>query len=181
MKTAKAHTGPELPKFTPPPSVLIVAAPFYRAIIDDLISGARQVLDQADARTDVVEVPGALEIPTAIGLARRHYEGFVALGCVIRGETTHYETVCNDSSRGLTLLGLDGICIGNGILTCESMDQAVVRASPADMDRGGGAAAAALHLIALARRYRIPDPQEGPAPDDGDILLAGRTGLTRTA
>ena len=81
------------------------------------------------------------------------FDGFVALGCVIRGETSHYDTVCNDSSRGLMLLGLQGACIGNGILTVETMDQALVRADPAEMNKGGGAAAAALHMIALSRRF----------------------------
>lgn len=181
MKSDHDFGGLPLPELTPPPSVLIVAAPFYLAIIDDLIGGAKAMLSKAKAKVDVVEVPGALEIPTAIRLAQRHYEGFVALGCVIRGETTHYETVCNDSSRGLTLLGLEGLCIGNGILTCENMDQARVRASPDDMDKGGGAAAAALHLIHLARRYRPSPSGEETIQDDGDILLAGRTGLTRTA
>jgi 6,7-dimethyl-8-ribityllumazine synthase len=101
-------------------------------------------------------VPGALEIPTAIRLAARAGQPSTAssaLGCVIRGETTHYETVCNDSSRGLTLLGLDGLCIGNGILTVENRAQAEVRADPAGMNKGGGAAEAALHLIAIARRF----------------------------
>jgi 6,7-dimethyl-8-ribityllumazine synthase len=81
------------------------------------------------------------------------YDGYVALGCVVRGETTHYDTVCNDSSRALSLLGLQGACIGNGILTVENIGQAEVRANPADQDKGGGAAAAALHLIALARKW----------------------------
>jgi 6,7-dimethyl-8-ribityllumazine synthase len=106
-------------------------------------------------RHETVEVPGALEIPTAIRLASRSgaFDGYVALGCVIRGETTHYETVCNDSSRGITLLGLEGLCIGNGILTVETEAQAVVRAAPDGQNKGGGAADAALHLIALARRF----------------------------
>lgn len=109
----------------------------------------------AGASVDLVEVPGALEIPTAIGLVtgRNLYDGYVALGCVIRGETTHYDTVCNDSSRGLTLLGLQGHCIGNGILTVENTDQAVVRSDPKGQNKGGGAAAAALHLIALKRGW----------------------------
>ena len=77
----------------------------------------------------------------------------MALGCVVRGETTHYDTVCNDSSRGLTLLGLQGHCIGNGILTVENIHQAEVRADPQGQNKGGGAAAAALHLIALKRRW----------------------------
>jgi 6,7-dimethyl-8-ribityllumazine synthase len=185
--TATEGTLP-LPRIEPAPRLLIVAAPFYRAIADDLIAGARAVLDRAGARHELVEVPGALEIPTAIRLASRarEHDGFVALGCVIRGETTHYETVCNDSSRGLTLLGLDGLCIGNGILTCETSEQAHVRAASVGaggQDKGGGAAAAALHLISLGRRFRAPGPGPGPgrAPDDAEFLLAGGTGLTRTA
>jgi len=83
----------------------------------------------------------------------KNYDGFVALGCVIRGETTHYETVCNDSSRAIALLGLQGLCIGNGILTVESRRQAEVRADPKEQNKGGGAAAAALHLIALNLKW----------------------------
>ena len=182
MASNEEHATLALPDFSPPPSVLIVAAPFYRTIADDLIAGAKAVLAQVNARVEVIEVPGALEVPTAIRLAEKHFEGFVALGCVVRGETTHYETVCNDSSRGLTLLGLEGLCIGNGVLTCENMDQARVRAAPAEMDKGGGAAAAALHLIALKRRFAIGTPP-APTPDghEDDIILAARTGLTRTA
>jgi 6,7-dimethyl-8-ribityllumazine synthase len=108
---------------------------------------------------DLVEVPGALEVPTAIGLAERmaKYDGYVALGCVIRGETTHYETVCNDSSRAIALLGLQGACIGNGILTVENREQALARAEVAGQNKGGGAAAAALHLIALSRSWAMGD------------------------
>ena len=176
------HGDLALPKFADPrPSILVVAAPFYRAIADNLIAGANATLIAVGAEVEVIEVPGALEIPTAIGLARRHYEGFVALGCVIRGETTHYETVCNDSARALTLLGLEGLCIGNGILTCENKDQAIARANPDNMNKGGGAAAAALHLVALARRYRKPPPERA-VPDDGEAILLADTGLTgRTA
>jgi len=135
--------------------VLLVAAPFYRSVADGLIAGARAVLEQAGAEAEVLEVPGALEIPTAIAMASDQglYDGYVALGCVVRGETTHYETVCEESARGLTLLGLRGVAIGNGVLTCENMDQAEARSNPAKMDKGGGAAAAALHLIALSRRF----------------------------
>lgn len=138
-----------------PAKLLIVVAPYYKDIADDLLAGARAEIETAGATHDTVEVPGALEVPTAIGLAHRmsNYDGYVALGCVIRGETTHYDTVCNDSSRGLTLLGLQGACIGNGILTVENRDQAVVRAEPDGQNKGGGAAAAALHLIALARKW----------------------------
>ncbi|WEF25328.1 6,7-dimethyl-8-ribityllumazine synthase [Paracoccus sp. S3-43] len=135
--------------------LLIVVSPYYRQVADGLVAGARAVAAQAGAAVDLVEVPGALEIPTAIALAaaRHLYDGYVALGCVVRGETTHYDTVCNDSSRGLTLLGLQGHCIGNGILTVETIAQAQVRADPQGQNKGGGAAAAALHLIALKRRW----------------------------
>ncbi|WP_134725522.1 6,7-dimethyl-8-ribityllumazine synthase [Paracoccus luteus] len=155
MAALTEHTILPTPRFDAPVRLLIVVAPYYRAIADGLVAGARAVAADAGATVDLVEVPGALEIPTAIAMAGRlaDHDGFVALGCVIRGETTHYDTVCNDSSRGLTLLGLQGLCIGNGILTVENMDQAAVRADPAGMNKGGGAAAAALHLIALNRRW----------------------------
>ncbi len=154
-----------------PASLLLVAAPFYRGIADMLLAGARTAIEAAGSRHETIEVPGALEIPTAVRLAARAgaYDGFVALGCVIRGETTHYETVCNDSSRGLTLLGLEGIAIGNGILTVENRCQAEVRADPGRLNKGGGAAEAALHLVALARRFV---PPAGGSPDEG-FRLAG--------
>ena len=167
---ASTEHGPGLtpPVFSDRPRVLIVAAPFYRDIADDLIEGARAALDAAGCAHELIEVPGALEIPTAIRLAEGHYDGFVALGCVIRGETTHYETVCNDSSRALTLLGIERkIRLGNGILTVENREQAEVRADPARMNKGGGAAEAALHLIALARRF-------GAAPSgDATVMATG--------
>ena len=145
-----------LPEFDRSVRVLIVAAPYYRDIADALLEGARAALEKAGAEHETIEVPGALEVPVGIRIAHRQgdWDGFVALGCVIRGETTHYETVCNDSSRALMLLGLDGACIGNGILTVENHEQAVVRADPDGQDKGGGAAAAALHLISLARRIQ---------------------------
>ena len=143
-----------LPEFDRPLRILIVVAPYYRDIADALLAGARATLDKAGATHETIEVPGALEIPVGIRIAHRQgdWDGYVALGCVIRGETTHYDTVSNDSSRALMLLGLDSACIGNGILTVETYEQAAVRADPAGQDKGGGAAAAALHLIALARR-----------------------------
>jgi 6,7-dimethyl-8-ribityllumazine synthase len=113
------------------------------------------VAAQIGAEVELVEVPGALEVPSAIAMAERlaEFDGYVALGCVIRGETTHYDTVCNDSSRAISLLGLQGACIGNGILTVENRAQAEVRADPAGQNKGGGAAAAALHLVALSRKW----------------------------
>jgi 6,7-dimethyl-8-ribityllumazine synthase len=146
------------PVFVAPTRLLIVVAPFYRGIADQLVAGARVAIEAAGATHETLEVPGALELPTAIGIAHRsgRYHGFVALGCVIRGETSHYDTVCSDSSRGLMLLGLQGVCIGNGILTVENMDQAAVRADPARLNKGGGAAEAALHLIAISRSLAAP-------------------------
>jgi len=167
-------------EFEKPVKVLIVASPYYKDISDNQIAGALAELDAAGAGHDIVHVPGALEIPTAIGIAERlsNFDGYVALGCVIRGETTHYDTVCNDSSRALQLLGLQGLCIGNGILTVENYEQAAVRADPKDQNKGGGAAAAALHLIALSRKWGNSGQSVGFA---SDILLAGGTGGKTTA
>jgi 6,7-dimethyl-8-ribityllumazine synthase len=164
----ESHYTLPRPTFDAPVKVLIVVAPFYRDIADGLLAGARAELEAAGATHETVEVPGALEIPPAVRIAHRQadFDGFVALGCVIRGETTHYETVCNDSARGLTLLGLEGACIGNGILTVENAGQAAVRADPAQQDKGGGAAAACLHLIALSRRF-------GPRRQEVGFLPAG--------
>lgn len=157
MASAIAHYTLPDPKFDVPTKLLIVIAPYYKDIADQLVLGAKRRIEAAGATHEVVEVPGALEVPTAIRLASAAgYDGFVALGCVIRGETTHYDTVCNDSSRALTLMGLDGLCIGNGILTVENHDQATMRAAANGQDKGGGAAAAAMHLIALDRRFTKP-------------------------
>jgi 6,7-dimethyl-8-ribityllumazine synthase len=168
MATAETHYTLPLPRFDKPVRLLIVVAPYYRDIADDLIAGAKAVAAEAGAAVELVEVPGALEVPTAIGMAARmsDYDGFVALGCIIRGETTHYDTVCNDSSRGLTMLGLSGVCIGNGILTVENRDQAVVRADPRGQNKGGGAAAAALHLVALSRKWARQTKGMGFKPAD---------------
>lgn len=153
--------------------LLIVVAPYYNQITDALTAGARKAIADAGAEADLVEVPGALEVPTAIALAaaRGLYDGYVALGCVIRGETTHYDTVCNDSSRAITLLGLQGHCIGNGILTVENFAQAEVRAEVEGQNKGGGAAAAALHLIALKRGWETRPASAAAKPDL--IRLAG--------
>jgi 6,7-dimethyl-8-ribityllumazine synthase len=155
MAANEQHYTLPLPSFDKEPKVLIVVAPYYKDIADQLVAGARATIESAGGTHDTIEVPGALEIPTAIGQAMRmaNFDGFVALGCVIRGETTHYDTVCNDSSRAITLLGLQGGCIGNGILTVENRAQALARAEVAGHNKGGGAAAAALHLIALGRKW----------------------------
>ena len=173
MAASIEHHQLPLPAFSEPVRLLIVVAPYYRQIADGMIAGARATGASVGAVVDLVEVPGALEIPTTIGLAasRNLYDGYVALGCVIRGETTHYDTVCNDSSRGITLLGLQGHCIGNGILTVENYEQAEVRADPDGQNKGGGAAAAALHLIALKRRWSALGA--APATPRDVIRLAG--------
>lgn len=135
--------------------VVIVEARYHAAINDMLIEGARATLERHGAIVEPVTVPGALEIPPAIALAHQAggYDAFVALGCVIRGETTHYELVSGESCRGLMDLGIrERVAIGNGILTVESMEQALERADPARQDKGGHAALAALTLVALRRR-----------------------------
>lgn len=174
MAGTETHYTLPLPAFDKPVKVLIVVAPYYKDIADDLIAGARATLDAAGATHDLIEVPGALEIPPAIALAERqaNFDGYVALGCIIRGETTHYDTVCNDSSHGLMLLGLNGACLGNGILTVENRQQAVVRADPADQNKGGGAAAAALHLIALSRKWARQTKGIGFKPAGEPIQIA---------
>ncbi len=155
MAASETHYTLPLPEFSAPVKLLIVVAPYYKDITDQLVAGAQAVAAACGATTEVVEVSGALEVPSAIALAERmaEFDGYVALGCVIRGETTHYDTVCNDSSRAITMLGLQGAAIGNGILTVENRTQAEVRAEAAGQNKGGGAAAAALHLIALSRKW----------------------------
>jgi len=134
------------------PRVLLVEARYYEDISDALASGAMAALDQAGAQVDRLTVPGALEIPGAIRMALGRYDAFVALGCVIRGETTHYDIVSNESARGLMQLTLDhAVPIGNGIITVEDEDQAWARAKPDDLDKGGGAARAALRMLEIKR------------------------------
>ena len=144
-----------LPVFDRPTKVAIVIAPYYSAISEAQLASARGVLEKAGCVHETIEVPGSLEIPAAITLANRlsNFDGYVALGCVIRGRTSHYDVVVNESARGLMLLGLQGLAIGNGIITVENMDQAEERADAERLDTAGGAAAAAVHLIALARRF----------------------------
>ena len=175
MASSEAHHTLDRPEFDRPVKLLIVVAPYYRHIADQLIAGAQAEIEACGGTHDLIEVPGALEVPTAIGIAERlsNFDGYVALGCVVRGETTHYETVCNDSSRAIQLLGLEGACIGNGILTVETRHQAEVRADPDDQDKGGGAAAAALHLIALTRRFAGPKGGIGFKPGGQTMEIAG--------
>jgi 6,7-dimethyl-8-ribityllumazine synthase len=139
------------------PHLLIVEARFYDEIADLLLEGARRELERAGATFDRVTVPGALEVPPAIRLALEGaaYDAFVALGCVIRGETSHYDIVAGESARGLMDLAVQrGALIGNGILTTDDGRQARVRANPEGKDKGGGAARAALALLQIKRCFR---------------------------
>ncbi|MEM9310202.1 MAG: 6,7-dimethyl-8-ribityllumazine synthase [Pseudomonadota bacterium] len=135
--------------------ILIVEARFYAHLNDMLIAGAKAAIKAAGHEADVLTVPGALEVPGAIALAAEsgEYDGFVAIGVVIRGETYHFEIVAGESARAIMALTMDGIAIGNGILTTENEEQALVRADPAQKDKGGEAAKAALALLSLAEKF----------------------------
>ena len=141
-----------------PPNILIVEARFYDDIADALVDGATAALDAAGASYERLRVPGAFEIPAAIRFAieGRDYDGYVALGCVIRGETSHYDYVCGESARGLNDLALTHCAaIGYGILTCENQDQAMARASVGGRNKGGHVAEACLTMIALKEKFGI--------------------------
>ncbi|WP_374332728.1 6,7-dimethyl-8-ribityllumazine synthase [Aestuariivirga sp.] len=133
--------------------ILILEARFYGDLCDEMCRGAIAAVERAGATWERMAVPGALEIPGAIAMAHETglYHGYVALGCVLRGETTHYDIVSEESARGIMDLTLEGLCIGNGILTCENEAQAWARAKVDDMDKGGGAAEAALAMIRFSR------------------------------
>ncbi len=136
-------------------SFLIVEARFYDHLNDMLVEGARRALVAAGHEAEVLTVPGALEIPGAIALAdeSERFDGYVAIGVVIRGETYHFEIVAGESARGIMALTMDGFAIGNGILTVENEEQALVRADPAQKNKGGEAAKAALALYELQQRF----------------------------
>jgi 6,7-dimethyl-8-ribityllumazine synthase len=152
-------------KMADKPHILIVEARFYDDLLDALLAGAKRALDKAGATYEVITVPGALEIPAAIKLAHvagnagrleQRFDGYVAIGCVIRGETTHYDTVCEESARGLMDLSIHyDLAIGNGIITVEDEDQAWARAKPEELDKGGGAAKACLAMVALKHRWGL--------------------------
>jgi 6,7-dimethyl-8-ribityllumazine synthase len=137
------------------PKFLIVEARFYDHLNDMLISGARAALEQAGHTVDLLTVPGALELPGAIATAAEsgQYDGYVALGAVIRGETYHFEIVAGESARGIMALTMDGLAVGNGILTTENESQALYRADPAQANKGAGAAHAAMALLAVQEKF----------------------------
>ncbi len=134
---------------------LIVEARFYDHLNDMLLAGARAAIEKAGHSHETITVPGALEIPGAIALAdaSQAYDAFVAIGVVIRGETYHFEIVAGESARGIMALTMDGMAIGNGILTTENEEQAIRRADPAQLDKGGGAAEAAIAMLRLRERF----------------------------
>ena len=134
---------------------LIVEARFYDHLNDMLIQGAKAALEEAGHHADVLTVPGALEIPGALAMAAAsgRYDGFVAIGVVIRGETYHFEIVAGESARGVMALTMDGIAIGNGIITVENEAQATARADPAQKNKGGEAAQAAMALLELRAQF----------------------------
>lgn len=150
---------------TDKPHILIVEARFYDDLADELVRGAVAEIEKDGATYHKVSVPGCLEIPTAMlyalrsmdfFTARKRFDGFVGLGCVIRGETTHYDIVCNESARGMQDLALRyGLAIGNGVLTVENREQAWARASVTAKNKGGFASRACLDMIELKRQFRL--------------------------
>ena len=140
----------------PPPHLLIVRAPYYRTVVDGLADGAQRLLREAGATFETLDVAGAFELPQAIRIAVRgatRFDGFIALGCVVRGETDHYEFICRETMAGLMTVSLQfGLCLGTGLLTVDSIAQAEARAAADGYNKGAEAAAAALLQIAAARR-----------------------------
>ena len=139
-----------------PPHLLVVRAPYYRAVIDGLTDGASRILREAGATFEQLDVAGAYELPQAIRIAMRgkqRFDGFVALGCVVRGETDHYEFLCREAMGGLMHVALQfGIALGTGLLTCDTLAQAEARSGHDGFNKGAEAAAAALLQIGVARR-----------------------------
>lgn len=152
MATKGRPTTRTIPKIKG--KVLILEARFHEPITEMMVKGAIAVLEQSGVKYERLSVPGSFEIPGAIKFAMNMYDGFVALGCVIRGATSHFEYVCAESARGLMALAMEhNMAIGYGILTCETEAQAIERADPKQLDKGGDAAAACLRMIELKSRF----------------------------
>ncbi len=149
LPTAPTVTGP-------PPRILLIRAPYYREVVDGMTEGAKRILAEAAAHVDVIDVAGAFELPQAIRIALRgseNYDGYVALGCVVRGETDHYEFICAASMNGLMEVALQhGIALGTGLLTVDTLSQALARSGPDGHNKGAEAAVAALRQVDAARR-----------------------------
>ncbi len=133
--------------------IAIVGSPYYKSIYDNLLSGTLSELSSHNINVEILNVEGALEIPTAISLVKKNFEGFIALGCIIRGETSHYEIVAENSAKALSKLGLDGICIGNGILTVDNVKQAMERSDPKLKNKGKDVAKALISLLLIKQNY----------------------------
>ncbi len=155
MSTADAVLG-DVPKLEgAPPSVLVITAPYYRQVVEGMVAGARAVLDNVGAECEVVEVAGAYELPQALRIAagtETPFDGFVVIGCVIKGETDHYDFICRAAMDGIMRVALDHrLCLGTALLTVDTMDQALAR-SGAEHNKGAEAAIAMLKQIALLHR-----------------------------
>ena len=148
MISNKTDLG-EIPVLKIQTNICLIVATYYKDITENLILGCSEILKKLDMEINIVEVSGALEIPTAIKLLENKYDGFVAIGCVIRGETSHYEIVSQESARAISQLGLQKLCIGNCILTVENESQAQERADPLGQNKGGEATIAMLQLLKI--------------------------------
>lgn len=151
---------PKAPKIKGlPPHFAIVRAPYYRDIVDNLTTGARDIINQAGATTEAIDVAGAYELPQAIRLmlrGSRRFDGFVALGCIIRGETDHYEFISSATMNGLMEVALRfGVCLGTGLLTCDNREQAEARARLDGFNKGAEAAVAAVQQLIIAQTYGV--------------------------
>jgi len=157
MSTSDAP-APKAPKMEgPPPKILIVSAPYYHHVVDGMFKAANEILAQVNAEITHVEVAGAFELPQALGLALRakaDFDGYIVLGCVVRGETDHYEFICSATMDGLMHVALDhAICLGTAVLTVDTLAQAVARSHETGANKGAEAAVACLKQILLARQF----------------------------
>ncbi len=157
MSTADAPlpVAPHIPGAAP--KILAISAPYYRNVVDGMLNAARDIFAQANAALDVVEVAGAFELPQALAIAaagKEGFDGFIALGCVVRGETDHYEFVCTSAMDGLMQVAVaERICLGTGLLTVDTLAQALARSRETGANKGAEAAVACLKQIALKRRF----------------------------
>ena len=133
--------------------IAIVGSPYYKRIYDNLLKGTLNELSSHNASVEILNVEGALEIPTAISLVKKDFDGFIALGCVIRGETSHYDIVAENSAQAISKLGLESICIGNGILTVDNIEQAIERSDPKLKNKGKDVANALISLLLIKQNY----------------------------
>ena len=177
MFASVTHEIAKAPKFDKPVKLLIVASLYHSYITKELVTGAKESLKSASVDFELVEVTGTLEIPTAISIAERtsNFDGYVALGCIIEGATGHFDVLCHASYQALGQLGLNGVCVGNGILTVGDPLQGKERADVEDQNNGAGAAIAALHLVALSRKWGRETKGFGFRPASGEFLMADST------